>query len=82
MVKKKINKSNRGTKKVIVKGRGHTEVYQERKVHVSCFNACINAHIDKLKSKSIADKVAKSVTKFVKQATGKRIVSRFSLRNT
>ena len=72
MVKRKITK---GIKKVIVKGMGHSEEYQERKVHTSCFNACRNAHIDNLECRSIADKVSKSVTKFVKQASGKGILS-------
>lgn len=52
---------------VIVKRRGHTEPYNEKKVYGSSYFACRNAHLSEIESEIISEKVAKSVTKKVKE---------------
>ena|SRR3989338_8782114 len=49
----------------IVKRKGHTEAYDERKVYASCFFACRNSHLGEKESEGIAGKVATAVTKWV-----------------
>ena len=52
-------------KKVIVKRKGHTESYDERKVYGSCFFACRNAHLSEKEAEKICNKVRIAVTKLV-----------------
>ena len=70
--KKIINKSKEKTILKIVKRKGHTEIYDERKVYASCFFACRNAHLSKEESQNICGKVSASITKWIKN---KKIVS-------
>src|SRR3989338_4880816 len=56
----------------IVKRKGHSEVYDERKVYGSCFFACRNAHLSEIESEAISSHVSASVTKWIKQ---KKVVS-------
>lgn len=67
-----IKKSKDKTILQIVKRRGHTEVYDERKVYGSCFFACRNAHLSEQEAEEICKKVSASMTKWVKI---KKIVS-------
>ena len=57
---------------LIVKRKGHTEPYDERKVYASCYFACRNAHIDEPKSEKICMNVCTSVTKAINK---KRVVT-------
>ncbi len=57
---------------VIIKRAGHPERYEEKKVYASCFFACKNARLHDKDCEKIADKVAKSITKFVRQEASKR----------
>ena len=50
----------------IVKRRGHTEVYDERKVYGSCFFACRNAHLSEKEAEEICKKVSVAITKWIK----------------
>ncbi len=52
---------------IIVKRRGHSEKYEERKVYASCFFACKNTHMHDKDCEKVANRVAKSITKFVKE---------------
>ena len=52
-------------KENIVKRRGNTEKYDERKVYGSCFFACRTADLSKKESEKICTKVVKEITKFV-----------------
>lgn len=72
MKKKIIKKSKDRTELKIVKRKGHTELYDERKVYGSCFFACRNAHLSMQEAKKICKKVSAAVTKQVK---AKKIVS-------
>ena len=56
----------------IVKRKGRTELYDERKVCGSCFFACRNAHLSEKEAEEICSKVCSAVTKWVK---AKKIVS-------
>ena len=50
----------------IVKRRGHTEIYDERKVYGSCFFACRNAHLSEKEAEEICKKVSAAITKWIK----------------
>ncbi len=73
MKKKVIKGSKKGTKKgtkekklfMIVKRKGHKEVYDEKKVYGSCYFACRNAHLNEKESESISENVSKSITKWI-----------------
>ena len=69
---KVIKKSRQKTEIMIVKRKGHTELYDERKVYASCYFACRNAHIDEPKSEKICMNVCTSVTKAINK---KRVVT-------
>lgn len=51
----------------IVKRKGHSEIYDERKVFGSCFFACKNAHLSDNEAEAISENVAAKVTKWIKE---------------
>ena len=57
---------------MIVKRKGHTEIYDERKIYGSCFFACRNAHLSEKEAEEISSKVSAAVTKLV---SSKKLVS-------
>ena len=64
----KLGKKKEGQKckNCIVKRKGHTEEFDERKVYASVYAACASAHYDETKCEKIADAVAKTIKKLVK----------------
>ena len=52
---------------LIVKRKGHTEKYDERKVYASAYFACRNAHLSEKESEKISAKVATAVTAAMKK---------------
>lgn len=50
----------------IVKRKGHTEEFDEKKVHGSVYAACASAHYDESSCEKTADSVTKAVKKLVK----------------
>ena len=62
---KKIKRSKNKTLLKIVKRRGHTELYDERKVYASCFFACRNAELNEKEAEEICNKISKDVTKWI-----------------
>ena len=73
MKKRKIIKRTKDrTMLQIVKRKGHTELYDERKVYGSCFFSCRNAHLSQQESEQICNKVAAQITKWIKK---KKLVS-------
>ena len=70
--KKIIRRTKDKTALQIVKRKGHTELYDERKVYGSCYFACRNAHLSEQESEAICSKAAPAITKFVAK---KKIVS-------
>ena len=67
MKRKIIKKAKEKTMLQIVKRKGHTELYDERKVYGSCFFACRNAHLSEQEAEEICNKVAAQITKWVKK---------------
>lgn len=49
----------------IVKRKGHTELYDERKIYGSCYFACRNAHLSEEDAEQISNKVSAAITKWV-----------------
>ena len=49
----------------IVKRKGHTEIYDEKKVYGSCYFACKNAHLSEKEAEEICNKVCTAVTKWI-----------------
>ena len=70
--KKIIKKTKDKTVLQIVKRKGHTELYDERKVYGSCYFACRSSHLSEKEAEEICSKVCKAVSKWVKP---KKIVS-------
>mgnify|MGYP001567045155 CR=1 FL=1 len=64
--KKVIKKSKDKTVLQIVKRKGHTEIYDERKVYGSCYFACRNAHLSEKEAEEICRRVSAEITKWVK----------------
>lgn len=64
--KRVIKKSKGKTVLQIVKRKGHTELYDERKVYGSCYFACRNAHLSEKEAEEICKKVSAAITKWVK----------------
>ena len=68
MKKKKIIKRTKDkTILQIVKRKGHTELYDERKVYGSCFFACRNAHLSEKEAEEICRKASAAITKWIKK---------------
>ena len=59
-------------KEMIVKRKGHAELYDEKKVYGSCYFACRNAHLSEIESEEICNKVCAAITKMISK---KKIVS-------
>ncbi|HLG23395.1 MAG TPA: ATP cone domain-containing protein [Candidatus Nanoarchaeia archaeon] len=53
---------------ILIKRKGHAQLYDERKVYSSCYFACRNAHLEKEESEAICDKVTREITKKVLEA--------------
>lgn len=64
--KKIMKREGDMTKLQIVKRRGHTEIYDERKVYASCFFACRNAHMGGQEAEEICKKVSSAITRWIK----------------
>ena len=45
----------------IVKRKGHSEEFDERKVYASCYAACLSSHMPHIHAEKICGKVAKEV---------------------
>ena len=56
----------------IVKRKGHTEEFDERKVYASCYAACLSSHVPHMHAEKICEKVAKEVKAWARK---KKMVS-------
>ena len=65
--KKVIKRTKDSTELKIVKRKGHTELYDERKVYGSCYFACRSAHLNEQEAEEICNKVSASLTKWIKK---------------
>jgi len=50
----------------IIKRRGHSEKFDEKKIYASAYAACLNAEFGEQKCEEVAEKVMKEVTKAIK----------------
>ena len=48
-------------KHCIVKRKGHSEEFDERKVYASCYAACLSSHVPHMEAEKICEKVAKEI---------------------
>lgn len=69
---KATKRNKKKTELRIVKRKGHTEIYDERKAYGSCFFACRNAHLSEKESEEICSKVCASIAKSINK---KKVVS-------
>ena len=74
---KKTKKPGQKCKNCIVKRKGHSEEFDERKVYASVYAACASAHYEECDCESTADKVTKTVQKHIKT---KKAISSIALR--
>lgn len=51
--------------KHIVKRRGATQEYDDKKVFASVYSACINSHLSELEAEYVADTVTSKINKWV-----------------
>ena len=63
MKKKKMNVP-RGH---VVKRKGHTEKFDARKIHRSCYRACVGSHLARKEAREICRKVTKAAKQWVKK---------------
>lgn len=50
----------------IIKRRGHSEPFDEKKIYASAYAACLNAELREQKCEQVAEKVMKEVAKAIK----------------
>ena len=62
----KNKKETQKCRNCIVKRKGHTEEFDERKVYASVYAACASAHYHERKCEMTAETVTKAVKSFVK----------------
>jgi len=53
-------------KNCIVKRKGHSEAFDEKKVYASVYSACASAHYEECDCETTADKVTKTIKAHVK----------------
>ena len=51
----------------IVKRKGHTERFDERKVYASCYAACLCTHMPKAKAEKICEKISREMKAWIKK---------------
>lgn len=51
----------------IVKRKGHTEEFDERKVYASCYAACLSSHVPHIEAEKICEKVAKEIKSWARK---------------
>ncbi len=53
--------------KHVVKRKGHTQPYDEKKVYASCYAAALNCHYSEEAAEKIADKTTKKINAWMKK---------------
>jgi len=51
---------------VVVKRKGHKEVFDEKKVYGSVYAACASVHYDEIQCERISEEITKKIKKFAK----------------
>ena len=49
----------------IIKRKGHTEPFDERKLYASCFAACLNTHLAKEDSERISEEITNDIKAWI-----------------
>jgi|TARA_B100002003_G_C13983483_1_gene475502 transcriptional regulator NrdR family protein len=70
-------KQGQKCKNCIVKRKGHSEEFDEKKVYASVYFACASAHYDEYDCEFTADSVTKTIKKHIKS---KKAISSITLR--
>ena len=63
---KKGKKERQSCRQCVVKRKGHTEEFDEKKVYGSVYAACASAHYDEMQCEKIAGEMTKRVKKLLK----------------
>jgi len=63
---KKGKKEKQSCKQCVVKRKGHTEEFDEKKVYGSVYAACASAHYNEMQCERIAGEATKKVKKLLK----------------
>jgi transcriptional regulator NrdR family protein len=61
-----MKKEGQACKNCIVKRKGHSEEFDEKKVYGSVYAACASAHCEECECEKTADEITKKIKKFVK----------------
>ncbi len=59
-------KERHACKNCVVKRKGHTEEFDEKKVYGSVYAACASAHCEETECEKTADDITKKIKKFAK----------------
>lgn len=59
-------------KDCVVKRKGHTEHYDEKKVYASVYSAALSCHYSETKSEKIADKITSKINSWIKSEVKKK----------
>ncbi|MBS3114203.1 hypothetical protein J4448_03805 [Candidatus Woesearchaeota archaeon] len=51
---------------IVVKRRGHKEMFNEKKIYGSVYAACASAHYDEMRCEKIAEEITETIKRFVK----------------
>ena len=76
MAKKEAAKRKIKAERLIVKRRGHSEKYDDKKVYASCYYACMSAHVPEEQAEKIAKDCMKKINSWMrnkKQTTAHQI---------
>lgn len=73
----KKRKLKEACKYCIVKRKGHTEEFDEKKIYASVYAACASAHYDEMKCENTAEIITKKIKKF---AIGKKKIESAKIR--
>lgn len=63
---KRIGKRKQKKETIIVKRKGHREIFDERKVYGSVYATCASAHYSERQCKIVAAHITKTIKKWVK----------------
>ena len=50
----------------VIKRKGHLQKFDERKVYASCYFACLNCHMVKMKAEKLCEKVTRDIKLWIK----------------
>ncbi|MBI2651281.1 hypothetical protein HYX01_02325 [Candidatus Woesearchaeota archaeon] len=64
---KRDKKEGKICKYCIVKRKGHSEEFDERKVYASCYAACLNTQLHDAEAEKICEKVSKEIKLWAKR---------------